>query len=272
MTPSVEGPQPVLAMHVLRVETPEGISFSLPLAGPVTRFLAWFIDAIAIGALSSGAGKLFYIVGAFSTDAMWALSVVSYFAISIGYGIVFEWMWHGETPGKRVLGLRVLDANGLKLQVSQIAVRNLMRFLDVLPGLYLVGGAFMILTGRKQRLGDLVANTVVIRRKRTFVPDPEWFEGGDKFNSLTEVPHLAARLRQLVSPELAQIAYEAILRRNELSGETRIEVFRELGGRFRALVKFPDEVTASLTDERYVRNALHVATMTRIKQEKRPAC
>jgi uncharacterized RDD family membrane protein YckC len=261
---TIAAPQGIFASNVLKIETPEGVCFSLPLAGPVSRFLAWFIDMLAVTALSGAAGKLLYIVGVFSTDMMWALTVMSYFAINIGYGILFEWVWQGETPGKRVVGLRVLDAGGLKLQLSQIVLRNLMRFLDALPGLYVVGGASMVLTPRLQRLGDLAADTVVIRRKRVFVPDAVRLHSGERFNSLLEVPHLAARLRQQVSPELAEVAYEAIMRRDELSAEARVDIFRQLADRFRAIVKFPDDLAGSLTDERYVRNALEIVTSSRM--------
>jgi hypothetical protein len=118
-----------------------------------------------------------------------------------------------------------------------------------------------MLTRHYQRLGDLVANTIVIRRRRFSVPDLARLDTVEKFNSFLEAPHLAARLRQRVSPELAQISYEALLRRDELIAETRIEVFRYIADQFRRVVTFPDELTASLTDERYVRNALQVVTM-----------
>ncbi|MBV9084078.1 MAG: RDD family protein [Acidobacteriaceae bacterium] len=261
MTPSTEASGLVLAPSVVSIETPEGIRFSLPLAGPVTRFLAWLIDMAAIAALSGFLGKLTEVVGSISRDAMVALSALASFAVSVGWGMTFEWIWRGQTPGKRVLGLQVLDANGLKLQFSQIALRNVMRFLDALPALYLAGGASMILSRRSQRLGDLVANTIVVRRPRVSAPDLARLDLDEKFNSFLEVPHLAARLRQQVSPELAQIAYEALLRRDELSAEARIEIFAEVADRCRASVKFPDEITASLTDERYVRNTLQVVTM-----------
>ena len=179
--------------------------------------------------------------------------------VSIGYGIGLEWFWHGQTLGKRTLRLRVFDANGLKLSFAQIAIRNLMRFIDSLPFLYLVGGTSAVLTRRHQRLGDLVANTIVIQKRQLAVPDWVKLNLDEKFNSLLEVPHLAARLRQQISPELVELAYQALLRRDELAPNVKLEVFRLLADRFRALVKFPDEITAGLTDERYVRNALQVA-------------
>jgi uncharacterized RDD family membrane protein YckC len=241
------------------IETPEGVRFALPLAGVVARFLALVIDMLAISALSSALDKLTALIGWLSTDTMIAFSILGYFAMTIGYGIFFEWIWHGQTPGKRVLSLRVMDANGLKLQVSQIAVRNLMRAIDSLPALYLVGGISALLTRRHQRLGDMVANTIVVQQRRLVLPDLLRLNLDDKFNSLTSVPHLAARLRQQVTPALVELAYQALLRRDELSPDVKLEVFRLLADRFRALVKFPADITAGFTDERYVRNALQIA-------------
>ena len=242
----------------IQIRTPEGVSFSLPLAGPVTRFIAWLIDILLIGAAAGAFSQAVRVTGFLSIDAMFALEVLSYFVISVGYAIFFEWMWHGQTPGKRALGMRVLDAGGLRLQFSQIAVRNLLRFLDCLPILYLIGGAAMLLSARSQRLGDLVANTIVIRQRRFAAPGLEALKLDQKFNSFLSMPHLAGRLRQQVSPELTQIALEALMRRGQFSPDARLELFREIAERFRALVKFPDEISASLTDERYVHNALEV--------------
>ncbi len=243
------------------IETPEGVIFALPFAGPVTRFLAWLIDTLLIISLCSAIGRIAQLFASLSTDSTVAFGLLAYFAIWIGYGIVFEWRWHGQTPGKRVLSLRVMDAAGLKLQFSQIAIRNLMRSLDSLPGLYLVGGAAMLLTSRYQRLGDLVSNTVVVRKRQLPLPDLAALAERERFNSLLDAPHLSARLRAQVSPELAQLAYQALLRRDSLTPETRILIFRAIAARFKQVVKFPDEITLALGDERYVRNALEVITL-----------
>lgn len=241
------------------IETPEGVRFALPLAGVVARFLALVIDLLAIAVIGGVIEKMADIVGWVSADSVAALTVLGYFAITIGYGIMFEWIWHGQTPGKRVLSIKVMDANGLKLQASQIAVRNLMRAVDSLPGSYLVGGLAVLFSKRHQRLGDMVANTIVVQQRRLTLPDLLRLNLDEKFNSLTAAPHLAARLRQHITPELVALTYQALLRRDELKPEVKLEVFRLLADRFRALVRFPDEITASLTDERYVRNALQIA-------------
>ena len=238
-------------MQHIPIKTPEGVCFSLPLAGPVSRFLAWLIDALLIAA------------GAFNKDLMTGFTLLGSFVVATGYSIVFEWIWHGQTPGKRALGLKVMDVRGWRLRFSQVAIRNLMRILDALPLLYLVGGTAILLSRQAQRLGDMVANTAVVKQQRSFSLDFARVNVHEQFNSFLQAPHLAARLRQKTSPELVQIAFQALLRRDELVPETRIEVFRELADQFRAHVKFPDEITSTLTDERYVRNALQVVLESR---------
>ena len=77
-----------------------------------------------------------------------------------------EWRWRGQTIGKRLLRLRVVDAEGMRLQFNQIVTRNLLRFVDSLPAFYFVGGLACWLSPKCQRLGDIAANTIVIRNPR----------------------------------------------------------------------------------------------------------
>ncbi len=147
----------------LEIRTPEGIVFTLPLAGPLTRFLAWGVDLAAIGATTSLLASLMTALGFVLGDVARALYAIFYFALSIGYGMACEWLLRGQTLGKWLLGLRVVDEQGLRLEPHQILVRNLLRVVDSLPVFYLVGGAAMFLSRRSQRLGDYAANTVVIR-------------------------------------------------------------------------------------------------------------
>ena len=192
-----------------------------------------------------------------SADAAQTAITVLYFAISLLYGILTEWLWKGQTIGKRLLGLRVVEANGLRLRPSQIVIRNLMRFVDLLPGLYLVGGVCSVLSARRQRLGDIAAGTIVIRILERTQPDVDQLLGR-KFNSLAEVRHLAARLRQKVSPEVAHLCLEAILRRDQIQPAARLVLFREYAGYLKTLVPYPAEIIEQLTDEQYVANVVDV--------------
>ena len=246
----------------LFIRTPEGIAFSQLLAGPVTRFLAWFIDQLCISAAMSLLGIALNMLELINWSFGFALSVVSYFVISIGYGIFFEWAWRGQTIGKKLLRLRVVDVEWMRLQFNQIVVRNLLRFVDSLPAFYFVGGLTCWLNPKCQRLGDLAANTVVIRNPRVAEPDLDQLLAG-KYNSLRQYPHLAARLRQRVSAAAADVALQALLRREEFDPVARVELFGELAAHFRAKVEFPAEATDGVADEQYLRNVVDVLYRTR---------
>ncbi|MFH1092451.1 MAG: RDD family protein, partial [Pseudomonadota bacterium] len=239
----------------LSIKTPEGVVFSLLLAGPVTRFLAWVVDLLAIALISRLAGSLLEILGLLNRDLAAGASILSYFAISIGYGIVLEWFWRGQTLGKRLLRLRVMDEQGLKLQFSQIAVRNLLRFVDSLPGLYLVGGLACLISRRAQRLGDFAGSTIVVRHLKAGEPDLDQLLA-DKYNSFRDYPHLEARLRQKTSPAEAGLALQALLRRDELDPEARVQLFSDMAGHFKQMVEFPPEAVEGLSEEKYVRNVI----------------
>jgi len=243
------------ATNTLLIQTPEGIVFSLLLAGPVARFLAWAVDAPGVAVLlillvkvTGGAGLI-----------IWNLPLLlSVFPLlMVGYGIVLEWFWRGQTLGKRLLRLRVMDAQGLRLQFSQIVIRNLLRFVDMLPAFYLVGGIACLASRRAQRLGDFAANTIVVHNPKIQEPDLDQLLAG-KFNSLREYPHLAARLHQRVSAGEARVALQALIRRDELNAQARVELFGEIAAHFRSLVEFPPEATEGITDEQYVRNVVDI--------------
>jgi len=188
--------------------------------------------------------------------------VVTYFVVSTVYAIVLEWRWRGQTIGKRLFGLRVMDVHGLRLQIPQIVLRNLLRFLDMLPLFYLVGGVTAVLSRNSQRLGDMAANTIVTRERKEETPDLELIAPA-KYNSLLAQPHLAARLRSLVTPEAAALAVRAVTLRDSYDARARVVLFRELAAHFRSLVQFPEEAVENLTDEQYVRSVLRVIYGTR---------
>ena len=243
--------------NTLLIKTPEGIVFSQLLAGPATRFLAWLLDFFCIAVLMTVLGYLLGLFRLVSADFAGALSVLGYFVISIGYGILCEWYWRGQTVGKKLLRLRVVDAQGLRLQFHQIVMRNLLRFVDSLPVLYFLGGVTCWFNRKSQRLGDLAANTIVIRNPAIAEPNLDQLLAG-KFNSLRQFPHLAARLRQRVTPAEASVALQALIRRDEFDLQARVELFSELAAHFRSKIEFPPEATDGLPDEQYLRNVVDV--------------
>jgi len=251
-----------LAAGTLVIRSAEGVSFSVPLAGPLLRFLAWAIDLAAILAalflLNSAVGVL----GVFSRDIATGAYIAANFVVVLAYGIVLEWFWRGQTIGKRFMRLRVKDERGLKLRFDQVVLRNLLRAIDILPVLYLVGGVSCLLSSRGQRLGDIAAGTVVVHEPLTRVPDVEHVTG-HKYNSFRGHPHLEARLRQLTPPAASALALEALMRREAIDPDQRVAVFASFAGYFRGIASFPDGDTIGITDEQYVRNVIDTVYNTR---------
>jgi hypothetical protein len=126
-----------------------------------------------------------------------------------------------------------------------------------MPVFYLVGGVFSLCNSRAQRLGDLVANTIVVRQLKLPEPDVDQLVAG-KYNSLRDYPHLEARLRQRVSPREAGLALQALLRRDQLDSQARLDLFEQMASHFRSLVLFPAEACEGITPEQYVRNVVDV--------------
>ena len=248
--------------NTLDIRLPEGVVFSLPLAGPATRFLAWLVDLLGILVMLIVINNVVHLLDIVSPDAATGVAVVLFFAVPIFYGILFEGFWHGQTPGKKALGLRVMDARGLRLDLRQVVIRNLLRAVDVLPSLYLVGGTACFFTARAQRLGDLAADTVVVRIEHPVAPDLTQIATG-KYNTLRDHPVLAARLRQRVPPAEAGLALQALLRRDDLDPDARVALFEPLAARFRVAGPLPETLTLDLTDEQLVRNVVDVLFQSR---------
>src|SRR5215212_12081702 len=189
--------------HLLRVRTPEGVAFTVRLASPVLRAVAFLTDWAVVSAAWSVISIVLGILHLLSRDVAGMVLTIGYFVFSQGYWIATEWLWRGQTVGKRLLRLRVVDARGLRLSFAQIVLRNLLRFVDGLPLFYFVGGMASLINRRAQRLGDLAADTLVVWEPAEVQPDFSALRG-DKYNSLRGHAPAVARLRQAVSPAEAR--------------------------------------------------------------------
>lgn len=247
----------VVFQNTLKLRTPEGISFSLRLAGVPVRLAAWFIDALVMGAILTALTQLLPILGVLGSGFRDFVLTIAIFLVQILYAATLEWYMRGQTVGKRLLHLRVMDAHGLPLTPAQVLVRNLMRAIDSLPLFYLVGGTACVLSRHYKRLGDMLASTVVVREISVQPPDVAQVLT-QKYNSFLTYPHLAARLRQSASPKAAEVALEALLRRDELEPQARRRIYAELVEHFQSLVRFPEELRETLSDEHYLQNVVAV--------------
>lgn len=239
----------------LIISTPEGVEFVRRLASPVTRFIALAVDVMIVSSIMTLLSLITIFMQWVSVDLAQAFTILLYFVLSIGYFVFLEAAWRGQTVGKRMMRLRVMDANGLKLQASQVLLRNLLRFVDSLPFLYFVGGSCALLSKRSQRLGDLAAGTIVVREPE--LQAPSLSDLGEKsYNSFRDHPRLEALLRQRVPPEASELGMQALRRREELEPTERARLYRRLADYFRGEVKFPEAITEALSDEQYLRNCV----------------
>ena len=152
----------------ITITTPEGVELSLTLAGVGSRFIAATVDAAIEAILLVALGLLVFLSNGFGAgeNAAVAMYVVAGFLLFWGYDVAFEVLASGRTPGKRWNGLRVVLVGGQPIGFLASAVRNLLRLIDWLPSLYLVGIVSIFVTQKNQRLGDVVAGTLVVRDRR----------------------------------------------------------------------------------------------------------
>jgi uncharacterized RDD family membrane protein YckC len=148
------------------VVTPEGVALQLPAAGPVPRAVAWGVDAIVRLALMSAAALLLGVLGKLGSG----LVLMVAFVLQWGYMIVLEALWHGQTLGKRTMGLRVVLANGAPIGWPASITRNLLRVVDMLPFAYAAGLVVSLADPSARRLGDLAAGTLVVHAERSARP------------------------------------------------------------------------------------------------------
>lgn len=168
----------------LIIETPERVPLEFALASIGNRFLAVAIDHFLQYLGIFLIGWLVYSVTsigstaeeAFSEMPNWtkAILILAAFMVFAGYFVLFEWLWNGQTPGKRLLKLRVIRDDGRPITLWEAIARNLLRICDAAPGfivpVYSVGLVTIFLSGRDQRLGDVFAGTVVVRERTAEAP------------------------------------------------------------------------------------------------------
>jgi uncharacterized RDD family membrane protein YckC len=161
----------------LLIETPERVELHYILANIGNRFLAAAIDHILQVVFVGLVLLLIYLLRIwgvlFDSLGIWvvALTTLVLFAIYWGYFALFETFWNGQTPGKRIMKLRVVREDGRPIRFFEAFVRNLLRIVDISPPFsYAIGVATIIFNPRSKRIGDLVAGTVVVKERAAEAP------------------------------------------------------------------------------------------------------
>jgi uncharacterized RDD family membrane protein YckC len=158
------------------VETPEQIELAYDVAGIGSRFLAALIDHVIIATILSFSCVALTLVLDQLDAGLDTFLVLSVFFIGIylsivAYYVFFETTWNGQTPGKRLVGIRVVRTGGRPIGFLGSAIRNLIRLADFLPILYGVGMIAMFVDRRARRLGDFAAGALTLREGRQVTLD-----------------------------------------------------------------------------------------------------
>ena len=166
--------------ETLVIETPERVALHFALASIGNRFIACAIDhtiqiitLLVLVIVFAIIGDSANLGSRLSNAPKWvvALLIILVFLLMSGYFALFEWLWHGQTPGKRWMKLRVIREDGRPISFFEAIVRNLLREFDIMPfPFYSIGLISVFSTNRDQRVGDLVAGTVVVREREAEAP------------------------------------------------------------------------------------------------------
>jgi uncharacterized RDD family membrane protein YckC len=246
----------VPAFDKLSIDTPEQVALDFSLASIGSRFLALAIDSlIQLGVsgllllLALVAGRIFQF--ALDTVSPWILAalILGWFLVYYGYFAAFEVLWNGQTPGKRVIGLRVISVTGRPISAYEAILRNVVRIADQMPGIYAIGIISVFVTERSQRLGDLAAGTVVVHERAVEAVDME--PRADP--PVVTTRHGAARL----APEEIAVVELFFRRRDQLGNYDRSRVAAQIADRIRPRLgiteksnneRFLEEVVAEYRD------------------------
>ncbi len=235
---------------VLIIETPEQTPLEYELAGVGSRFIAILIDTLYQFVLAVLLLLIFLFIAAVVGGgdrgaapgeiprAVWAFAMLTLamFVLQFGYFTLFEALTAGQTPGKRRMGLRVIHASGRPMVAHEAVARNLLRIIDGMPAVYGVGLIAIMMSARRQRLGDLLAGTVVVH-ERTYDSAPF---GWALASGAAPVPG-GGRQDVLTAEELRVV--EAFLqRRDELDPLVRFNLSRDI------LAKLGDRLGVTAAD------------------------
>jgi uncharacterized RDD family membrane protein YckC len=201
------------------------------IAGVGTRLMAQMIDLAILFAIAMG-GVFALSLASMVSDVVAVTAMVIFVSVlPFAYFLVQE-ARSGTTVGKRALGIRVVTDEGAPIGWRESAIRNLVRLIDFLPALYLLGGAVAIASSRSKRLGDLAAGTVTIRMSA---------DDRQRFAQATTFAEAAGQVDSgRVPAELVAILVQYRRRREELLPEVRRDLAEQLAVRLDAYHPRPD--------------------------------
>ncbi|MGB0122672.1 MAG: RDD family protein [Silvibacterium sp.] len=268
-----------LSHDQLTIDTPEQVAIRFPVAGIGSRFLAILADSalqiacyavlilvfvlIATSAPKTAAGDLS------RTGEKWLVAgfILFNFLMYWGYFTLFETFWNGQTPGKKLLKIRVIQQSGRQITFFEAMTRNLIRIIDWVPSIYLVGLITMLCNRQHQRLGDLAAGTIVIHERPS--EEPIWGGNGPRtitagaFERIT--PEAAFQQRDELTlpadavarlgPEDLSVIDRFFSRILDMELDTRARIAQRLAAQMCEKMNFP--APADMKPERFLEAIAH---------------
>jgi uncharacterized RDD family membrane protein YckC len=213
----------------LEIMTPEQVVFRCEVAGLVARALAWLLDSAIILA---GYAAILLAFSAFGGALGVFFIILGIFFLDFSYFVLFEIYRAGQTPGKRALGLRVMSVQGTRLRFGEAVIRNLLRPVDMLPWVMVLGGTVAFFDRWHRRLGDLAAETVVVRYARQALPQALAAEKS-RANSFRDNRGLRQRILTRITREERDLILDLAVRRDQLEAATRESLFGAAARHFR---------------------------------------
>ncbi len=224
----------------IKIITPENIAFEYQVAGPFRRLCAYVVDWLIRGCVAVVA--MLVLTLSFGVIGLGpGVGLVLWFLLSWFYGGLFEAYWNGQTPGKRVMQIRVMSVDGQSINGLQAVLRNVLRTVDALPVGYLLGLIVCAMNDRFQRLGDIPCGTIVVIEQR------QWYHGVLR---ITDVE--TSRIVDLIpanfqaNRSMARALATYVRRRGTFAWPRRMEIARYLGEPLRKKFNLPPETNLDL--------------------------
>jgi uncharacterized RDD family membrane protein YckC len=213
----------------LEVETPDHVVLRYDLAGAGIRGFAAVVDFLLAAIIAFTANVILSWAGAFNQASVLVLGGIVLIVTLVliwAYFILLEWLWNGQTIGKRMYRLRVINEDGSPAQFTAVLIRNLLRLVDFLPAFYGLGVLVIVLSPKSQRLGDLAAGTYVVRAPR---PQVDWFS----LRTVTPLGDgLTAETRRMPG-EAQRLVREFVARESQLAPAERARIAAVIAAKLR---------------------------------------
>lgn len=243
----------------ISLSTPESVELEFTLAGLGNRAIALLIDYHILGAMLVGFWILWYIFsigllgtlnergGNYSAAPLWllAIALVINFALYNGYYVFFETVWRGQTPGKRIAKIRVVQEDGRPIGLPQAALRSLLRLFD---DFFFIGAFFILLGKREKRIGDWAAGTIVVQDSRSDAKAN--IAISDVAMELAKALPDTTDFAQLLPDDYAVIR-EYLQRRHRMETKARSELSLKLARQLRSLILL-ETIPANLTSDQFL--------------------